>query len=160
MQSFDFNLIVSNAREHSRAEWGTINPSEVHRVTLTNMFWMPKNRFVLINDSMRQRLGLEFDKTLPPQIFGSWIRDILPSCGPYRTCENVYLSVDPINYRLSAIVYPALVPDLPVDFILGTWFFPDLNLKWNSKLNRIITRREEKEILADEARRQTYRNLL
>jgi hypothetical protein len=129
MQSFDFNLIISNSREHTRAECGIINSSEVHRVALTNVCWIPDNIFVLINDSMRQRLGLKFDKTLPPQTLDPWADDIISSHGPYRTCENVYLSVDPINYRLSAIAYPAFVPDLPVDFILGSWFFTDFNLK-------------------------------
>jgi hypothetical protein len=109
---------------------------------------------------MRQRLGLEFDKTLPPEMLGPWADGIISSRGPYRKCENVYLSVDPINHRLSAIAYPAFVPDLPVDFILGSWFFTDLNLKWSSKFNRIMTRREEEERLEEEARRQTYRTIL
>jgi hypothetical protein len=157
MRSLDFNLIISNAREHKSGNVGIINSSEVHRVMLTNVSWIPGNMFVLINDSMRQRLGLAFDKTLPPQYLCSEILDIIPSRGPYRTCENVYLSIDPINYRLGSIAYPALVPDLPVDFVLGTMFFNELHLKWSSKLNRLITRTEAEE---EDNRRQTYRNIL
>jgi len=156
MQSLDFNLIISNAHEHRSGNVGIINSSEVHRVMLTNVSWIPGNMFVLINDSMRQRLGLAFDKTLPPQYLCSEILDIIPSRGPYRTCENVYLSIDPVNYRLRSIAYPALVPDLPIDFVLGTMFFNELHLKWSSKLNRLITRTEEEE----DNRRQTYQNIL
>jgi hypothetical protein len=156
MQSFDFNLIISNAAEHRTAKVGIINSSEVHRVMLTNVSWIPGNIFVLINDAMRQRLGLGFGKTLPPQYLSPEVLDIIPSRGPYRTCENVYLSVDAVTYRLGSIAYPAFVPDLPVDFILGTMFFNELSLKWSSKFNRLITRSEEEE----DARRQTYQNIL
>jgi len=135
---------------------GIRNPPEVHRVVLTNVSWIPGNMFLLINDTMRQRLGLGFDKTLPPQYLHPKVGNIIPCRGPYRTCENVYLSVDPTNYRLGSIEYPALVPDLPVDIVLGTMCFNELKLKWSSKLGRIITRTEEEE----EARRQTYRNVL
>ncbi|CAF5113726.1 unnamed protein product, partial [Rotaria magnacalcarata] len=75
---------------------------------------------------------------------------------PYRLCESVYLSVDPDTYRLRSIAYPVLVPDLSVDFVLGSLFFDELNLKWSSSLKRLITRSEEEE----EARRQTYRRIL
>ncbi len=51
---------------------------------------------------MRQRLGSYFDKTLPPQMLGPWADDIISSRGSYRTCENVYLSFDPITYRLES----------------------------------------------------------
>jgi hypothetical protein len=156
MQSFDLPLIISNAHEHTSADLGHITPSEVHRVTLTKMFWIPRNMYVLINDAMRQRLNLGFDETSPPHTFGSWIDSILISRGPYRTCENVYFSLDPIAYRLKSIAYPLCVPDLLVDFVLGTVFFNDLNLEWTSELNRLITRSEE----GEEARRHTYRNIL
>ena len=156
MQSFNFNLIVSNADEHSFASIGNINSSQVHRVMLTNVSWISENMFVLINDTMRQRLNLGFHKTLPPQYLNPTIGNILSSRGPYQTCENVYLSVDPTAYRIGSIAYPAFVPDLPVDFVLGTLFFDQLNLRWNSRLNRVITRSEEEE----EVRRQTYRNIL
>jgi hypothetical protein len=90
MQSFDLPLIISNAHEHTSADLGHITPSEVHRVTLTKMFCIPRNMYVLINDAMRQRLNLGFDETSPPHTFGSWIDSILISRGPYRICENVY----------------------------------------------------------------------
>ena len=160
MQSFDLNLIVSNAKENSCANVGLINSSDVHRVILTNVFWIPKNILVLINESMRQRLGLRIDNTVPPHGFGPWIDNILPSRSPYQTCEDVYLSLDPINYRLKSIAYPVLVPDLSVDLVLGTLFFDDLNLVWSSSLNRVVTRTEIKEREEEEARRQTYRNIL
>ena len=57
------------------------------------------------------------------------VDNIIPSRGPYRTCESVYLSADPTTYRLRSIEYPALVPDLPVDIVLGTMSFNELNLK-------------------------------
>ena len=156
MQSCNFNLIVSNAHEYSFAARGDIASSEVHRIMLTNFSWMPRNMHVLINDTMRQRLGLGFDKTLPWHYLGSEFDTIVSSRGPYRTCENVYLAVDPITYALRSIAYPLCVPDLPVDFVLGTLYFDDFNLKWNSKLDRLITREEEEEAI----RRQTYRFIL
>jgi hypothetical protein len=156
MQSFDFNLIISNGDEHSSAGIGINNSSEVHRVMLTNVSWIPGNMHVLINDAMRQRLGLGLDNTLPFQNLAPRTLDIISSCGPYRTCENVYLSVDPTAYRLRSIAYPVFVPDLPVDFVLGTLYFDELNLIWSSKLNRVITRSEEEE----ETRRQTYRIII
>ncbi|CAF0919237.1 unnamed protein product [Didymodactylos carnosus] len=167
MQSIDLNLIISNAHEDGCANIGLFNSSEVHRVILTNVFSIPKNRLVLISDTMGQRLGLNVHKTLPPHSFDSWIDNIIPSRGPYQTCENVYLSLDPITYKLKSIAYPVLVPDLPVDFVLGTLFFDELNIIWSSRLNRLITRREEEEDgeeeeedREEEARRQTYRNIL
>ncbi|CAF1497288.1 unnamed protein product [Didymodactylos carnosus] len=160
MQSTDLNLIISNAHEVGCANIGLISSSEVHRVILTKVFSIPENRLVLISDTMRQRLGLNMNKTLPPHSFGSWIDNIIPSRGPYQTCEDVHLSVDPITYRLKSIAYPVLVPDLPVDFVLGTLFFNELNLIWSSSLNRLITRREEEEDREEEVRRQTYRNIL
>jgi hypothetical protein len=156
MQSLDINLIISNADEHSSASVGIINSSEVHRVMLTNVPWISGNMFVLINDTMRQRLNLDFHKTFPPQYLSSSIVNIIPSRGPYQICENIYLSIDPTNYRIKSIVYPTFVPDLPVDFVLGTLYFDQLDLRWNSRLNRLITRSEEEE----EIRRQTYRNIL
>ena len=156
MQSFDLTLIISNAHEHTRADLGHIIPSEVHRVTLTNMFWIRRNMYVLISDAMRQRLNLGFAENTPPHTFDSQLDSIPLSRGPYQTCENVYLSIDPINYRLGSIAYPAFVPDLPIDFVLGTMFFNELHLKWSSKLNRLITRTEEEE----DNRRQTYQNIL
>jgi hypothetical protein len=156
MQSFDFNLIISNADEHSSADLGFIDSSEVHRVMLTNVSWVSRNMFVLINETMRQRLNLDFSKTLPPQYIDLKIDNVIPIRGSYRTCENVYLSVDPTTYRLRSIAYPTFVPDLPVDFVLGTIFFNELNLKWSSELKRVINLREEEE----KALRQTYRNIL
>jgi hypothetical protein len=156
MQSFDFNLIISNADEHSSADNGFINSSEVHRVMLTNVSWVSRNMFVLINETMRQRLNLGFSNTLPPQYIDLKIDNVIPIRGSYRTCENVYLSVDPTTYRLRSIAYPTFVPDLPVDFVLGTIFFNELNLKWSSELKRVINLREEEE----KALRQTYRNIL
>jgi hypothetical protein len=156
MQSFDFDLIISNGDEHSSSNVGIIHPSEVHQVTLTNVSWISGNMFTLINDTMRQRLNLSFNKTLPPQYLDLKLDNIISIRGLYRTCEDIYLSVDPITFKLRSIVYPIFVPDLPVDFVLGTIFFNELNLKWCSKLNRVITRREEEE----EVRRQTYRNIL
>ena len=156
MQSLDINLVVSNGDEHSSASLGIINSSEVHRVMLANVYYMPRNMFTLISDAMRRRLNLDFNKTFPPQYLNSSIADIIPYPGPYQICEDVYLSVDPINYKLRSIVYPTCVPNLPVDFVLGTLYFDELELRWNSKLNRLITRSEEEE----EMRRQTYRNIL
>ncbi|CAF3468833.1 unnamed protein product [Rotaria socialis] len=156
MESINFTLIISNANEHTLASYGKINSSEVHRITLTNMSWIPGNMFVLINETMRQRLNLNFCKTLPSQHLHPRINNIIPSDDPYRLCENVYLSVDLDTYRLRSIAYPVLVPDLSVDFILGTLFFYELNLKWSASLKRLITRSEEEE----EARRQTYRRIL
>ncbi len=46
MQSFDLNLIISDAHEDTCAGIGLISLSEVHRVTLTNMFWIPKSFFL------------------------------------------------------------------------------------------------------------------
>jgi hypothetical protein len=160
MQSFEFNLIISNAHEDSRANIGLINSSEVHRVTSTNLFFIPKNRVVLINETMRHRLGLDVVRTLPPYSFGSWMDNIMPCRGPYQQCKPVYLSLDPITYRLKSIAYPVLVPDLPVDFVLGTLYLDDLNLSWSSSLNRMSTRREVEEEREKEARRETYRNIL
>lgn len=159
MQSFDFNLIITNGSEHTRASCSIINSSEIHRVTLTNVSWIRNNLFVLINDTMRQRLGLGFDKTLPPQMLVPEAASIISSRGPYRTCEHVYLSSD-FTHEIASIAYPALVPDLPVDFVLGTLYFRDLTLKWSSSLNRVITYREEQEIREDKARRETYKNIL
>ncbi|CAF4640370.1 unnamed protein product [Rotaria socialis] len=139
MESINFTLIISNANEHTLASYDKINSSEVHRITLTNMSWIPGNMF-----------------TLPSQHLHPRINNIIPSDDPYRLCENVYLSVDPDTYRLRSIAYPVLVPDLSVDFILGTLFFDELNLKWSASLKRLITRSEEEE----EARRQTYRRIL
>ncbi|CAM4797482.1 unnamed protein product [Rotaria magnacalcarata] len=112
--------------------------------------------FVLINETTRQRFNLNFSKTLPSQHLHPKINHISPSDDPYRLCESVYLSVDPDTYRLRSIAYPVLVPDLSVDFVLGSLFFDELNLKWSSSLKRLITRSEEEE----EARRQTYRRIL
>ncbi len=115
---------------------------------------------VLISDTMRQRLGLDVDRTVRPHSFGSQIDTILSSRGPYQQCKHVQLSLDPITYRLKSIAYPVLVPDLPVDFVLGTLYLDDLNLSWSSSLNRMSTRREVEEEREKEARRETYRNIL
>jgi len=160
MQSFEFDLIISNAHEDSLANIGLINSSEVHRVTSTNLFFIPKNRVVLINETMRQRLGLDVDRTLPPYSFGSWMDNIIPCRGPYQQCKHVYLSLDPITYKLKSIAHPVLVPDLPVDFVLGTLYLDDLNLTWSSSLNRMLTRREVEEEREKEAHQQTYRSIL
>ncbi|UJR22276.1 hypothetical protein I4U23_025336 [Adineta vaga] len=145
MQSIDLNLIISNSHEDIRANVGIINSSEVHRVTLTNVFWIRKNMVVLISETMRQRLALDFNRTLPPHGFGPWIDDILPSRDPYKICENVHLSIDPVNYRLKSTACAVLVPDLPVDFVLGTLYFDDFNLIWNSNLRRYMIRSQADE---------------
>lgn len=122
MNSLDFSLTIIHGDDYTRAKIGVIDSSQIHRVTLSTVHWIPKNFFVLINESMRQRLGLGFDKTLPPQVLGLVSKDILESPGPYRTCECVYLSTAS-THPIRAIANPALVPDLPVDFVLGTMFF-------------------------------------
>jgi len=77
MQSFELNLIISNGHEVSCANIGLINSSEVYRVTSTNVFFILKNRLVLISDTMRQRLGPDVDRTVPPHSFDSWIDNII-----------------------------------------------------------------------------------
>lgn len=154
MESVNLNFIISNADEDDCARIGWINSSEVHRVTLTNASWMPKNRFILINDTMRQRLNLKTIKTLPPEYFIPGIDQITSSRGPYPSCESVHLSFDPINYKLKSLGHPVLVPDLPVDFVLGTLYFTELNLVWSSRLQRLVSRRDEEERVEEEMRRQ------
>ena len=159
MQSLDLNLTICHAHEYIRADIGIIEPSQVHRVTIPNMFWIPRNLFVLINESMRQRLGLDFDKTLPPQSLVSSVNAIVPYHGPYRTCETVYLSSD-FTSPMGATAYPTLVPDLPVDFVLGTLFLEELGVKWSEISNRMVTHREYHEEKEQEARRQMFRRVL
>ncbi len=77
---------------------------------------------------MRQRIGLDIDRTAPPHSFSSWIDTILSSRGPYQQCKHAHLSLDPISYRPKSIAYPVLVPDLRVDFVIGTVYLDDLNL--------------------------------
>ena len=159
MQSLDLSLTICHANEYIRANIGIIEPSQVHRVTIPSVFWIPRNLFVLINESMRQRLGLGFDKTIAPQVLSSTVNNIVPYHGPYRTCENVYLSSE-FTSPMGATAYPALVPDLPVDFVLGTLFLEDLGVKWSSVSNRMVTRREYDEENEQEARRQMFRRVL
>jgi hypothetical protein len=159
MQSLDLNLTICHTNEYVRADIGIIEPSQVHRVTIPSVFWIPRNLFVLINESMRQRLGLGFDKTIAPQVLISTVNKIVPYHGPYRTCETLYVSSD-FTSPTGALVYPTLVPDLPVDFVLGTLYFDELGLKWSSVSNRMVTRREYDEEKEQEARRQMFRRVL
>ena len=78
----------------------------------------------------------------------------MSSHAPYPSYESIHLSLDPINYRLKSVGHPVLVPDLSVDFILGTLYFEEFNLKWNSKLQCLVSRRDEEKRAEEETRRQ------
>ncbi|UJR34236.1 hypothetical protein I4U23_021641 [Adineta vaga] len=160
MQSVDFNLIISNAKEHTNAKNGSISSSDVHRVQISNVFWLPGNTGSLISESMRQHLGLEVDEILPRDQPGSALNDIIPTTHVYRRCKDIYLSIDPVTFKMLSFEFPLLVPELPVDFVLGTLYFDDFNLVWNARLNRMLTRAQDEEEKAEHARRQTYRSIL
>ena len=153
MESVNLNFIISNGDEAVCANIGLINSSAVHRVMLTNAFWIPRNRCILISETMRQRLNLNIYME-SVHSFGSWMDNIIPSDGPYSVCESVELSIDPINYRLRSVGPPVLIPDLPVDFVLGSLYFTDLNLRWSSRLKRLVSRTDEEESVEEETRRQ------
>ncbi|UJR34235.1 hypothetical protein I4U23_021640 [Adineta vaga] len=160
MQSIDFNLIISNARDQRNAESGFISLSDVHRVQISNVFWLPGNTCSLISESMRQRLGLEIDDVPPRHLPGSSLNDIVPTTHIYRRCETTFISINPVTFKLIAWGHPILIPELPVDFVLGTFYFNRFYLVWNARLNRMLTRAQDEEEKVEHARRQTYRNIL
>ena len=160
MQSIDFTLVVGNGLEHILSTMRAMDESEVRRVILTNISWIPDNTYVLINDTMRQRLALGLGETLPPHSFNTSMGDIISPNRLYSTCHDIFLSPNTYNQCNVSLVTPVLIPDLPVDFVLGTEFFSKLGLVWNSRLNRWLTRREQQEERMREANRNAYRNLL
>ena len=61
---------------------------------------------------------------------------------------------------MGATAYPSLVPNLPVDFVVGSMFLEELGVKWSKISNRMVTRRAYDEEKEQEARRQMFRRFL
>ncbi|CAF1512944.1 unnamed protein product [Adineta ricciae] len=160
MQSIDFTLVVGNECEHILSIMRVIDESEVHHVTLTTVSWIPDNTYVFINDAMRQRLDLGLRKALPLDNFSSSMSDIAFPDRSYSTCQPIFFSPDAYNDVTLSFATPILIPDLPVDIVIGTQLFSKFGLVWNLRLNRWLTRREQQEERAREANRNAYRNLL
>ncbi|CAF1591390.1 unnamed protein product [Adineta ricciae] len=160
MQSIDFTLVISNLCEHVLSTKHAMDETEVHRVILTNISWIPENTYALINDAMRQRLALGLRETLPSHSFNTSMNDIVSPDRFYSTCQDIFLSRNTYDHSNLSSAIPVLIPDLPVDFVLGTDLFRKLGLVWNSRLNRRLTPREQQEERVREANRNACRNLL
>ena len=85
---------------------------------------------------------------------------LVSSRGPYPVCDAVYL-LNSLTGKIADYTQPILVPDLPVDFVLGTAYFECFDRGFKSGLVIVLSeeRRQERERQEEERRRQTYKNI-
>ena len=157
MQSIDLPVTIVNASDCVNLDVQNIDLLKANHATLARVSWVSRSYPVLISSKMKEQLKLNVWNYLPPQTLHPNFDGLVSSRGPFPVCDAVYL-LDSLTGKIADYTQPILVPDLPVDFVLGTAYFERFDRGFKS--GRVIILSEERERQEEERRRQTYKDLL
>ncbi|CAF1414727.1 unnamed protein product [Adineta ricciae] len=160
MQSASLEVTIINGKDCCASDVHNTDLSTVRHVKLTRVAWIRGTFQVLINSTMRERLGLELSTIVTPDYLASEFTEIVASRGPHPLCKMIYIvNLLTGNFYMTC---PTFVADLPVDFVLGTMYFGYFDRGFRSGRLIILSeerdrRRQQEE---EELRRQAYKNIL
>lgn len=161
MELFDLPVIIANNSEYMKSDLDNIDLSNVRHVKITNPHWVPLNLDTLISPVMAERLGLNVWPYLPPTTLHENMRPFVSPTRYYKYCDYVDLLDAHTGLSIDGC-HPILVPDLPVDFVLGTFKFYYFNR--GERAGRLVIARDKITISRptrnSEKNEPAYKNLL
>lgn len=139
MELFDVPFTIANRSEYMKVDLDNIDLSNVRHVKIANPYWVPRNLDTLISPNMAERLGLKLWPYLPPVTLHDNMHRFVSSKDNYKSCDYIAL-LDTNTGLLIDGCHPVLVPDLPVDIVLGTFQFYYFNREVQA--GRLVVSRE------------------
>ncbi|UJR24026.1 hypothetical protein I4U23_026991 [Adineta vaga] len=135
MYEVDFNLQISNLREEAYLNFENVSRVQVSRVAILDGI-----RQSLINGSMRDRLHLavDFDQMSLCNI-GTGNVHLVSNPDLYQPLQEIVLRQYQGNqWQGYFYINPIFVPDLPWDLVLGSNYFHQLGVEWNSDIKQLV----------------------